>query len=541
MTLQLYPMQLPNIKNSREIAAGGEGRIIEHPNGKDVIKIYHQPRPLSFEKHLQNLAKLSDAFVKPVDVFTDNKRVLGFSMKYVNLNDYWLFNNIFNKGFCSSNNLDNKFKLAVLTSLRKELEQIHKRQVIVGDLNQFNIFVNAKAEILFVDVDSFKTITQPHSGVLLDDIRDWTTTIIDEKSDSWAYDILTFWAMTHCHPFKWVVPGNKESLEQRVKAKKSILSKIVGVKIPALYQPFTEKRHIEQFEEIFKGRRYMVNLEGASYVQSPIIVTQPTVSMDLTVRELLHDVTEVFTNGMQFTAKNDKWHLFVSDTQKVVRETILSPQIADKEFVFPSQKVGNYAHFDGRRLYAYTAFTPCVVTIKPELHFHEGSLCILDYGKDIQYNCDIDQQLAGNVHTGQTAVFAKSVLFRNAPIQNFGSKKFLNLPNRERYILQEVPNTTKDAFYCRGVFATEMKNKSIEYQLYSPKPIKVLDYLPHFTVMGPYIFLPDDGFIEVIALDGTSVARFDLPICSRTSKLYPTASGILMLENRILYLLNKKS
>ena len=540
MTFQSYPMQLPNIKNSREIAAGGEGRIIEHPNGKDVIKMYHQPRSLSFEKHLHDLSKLSEAFVKPVDVFTDNKHVLGFSMKYVNLNDYWLFNNIFNKGFCSSNNLDTSFKIAVLMRLRKELELIHTQKVFVGDLNQFNIFVNAKAELLFVDVDSFKTITQPHSGVLLDDIRDWTTTVIDEKSDSWAYDILTFWAMTHCHPFKWVVPGNKESLEQRVKAKKSILTKIAGVKIPALYQPFTDKKHIDQFDEVFKGRRYMVNLDS-TYVQSPTVVKQPTVSMDLTVRELLRDVTEVFTNGMQFTAKNDKWHLFVSDTQKVVRETMLSSNIVDKEYLFPARKIGEYAYFDDHRLYAYTALRPCVSAIKPELHFHEGSLCILDYGRDVQYNCDIDQQLAGEVYTGQTAVFAKSVLFRNAPIQNFGNKKFLNLPNKHHYMLQEVPNTTKDAFYCRGVFATEMKNKSIEYQLYSPKPIRVLDYLPHFTVMGQNIFLPDDGFIEVRALDGTAVARFDLPTCSRTSKLYPTASGILMLENRTLYLLNKKS
>lgn len=48
-----------DLRNAREIAAGGEGRILEHPTAKGkVIKIYHQVRPGSFDQHLQTLSKL---------------------------------------------------------------------------------------------------------------------------------------------------------------------------------------------------------------------------------------------------------------------------------------------------------------------------------------------------------------------------------------------------------------------------------------------------------------------------------------------------
>jgi hypothetical protein len=533
-------MQLPNIRNCREIAAGGEGRILEHPNGKDVIKVYHQPRPLKFQKHLEDLSRLSSAFVKPVEVYTDTKHVLGFSMAYVNLNDYWLFNNLFNKGFCTSNNLDDSFKTTVLSKLKRELEQIHSKKIYVGDLNQYNLFVNSKAELLFVDVDSFKTFSQDHSGVLLDDIRDWTTSVIDEKSDSWSYDILVFWAMSYCHPFKWVVPGNKESLEQRVKDSKSILSKITGIKIPPLYKPFSGSI-VQQFTEVFKGRRYMVNLDNTSFAQAPTKVIQPIPTSDLIMREIMKDVSEVFTNTTQITARTPKgWSLFATDTLKVVREIYIGIH-SEVEYLFPSTQIGEHVSLKDRRLYSTKGITADASFMKPEFYFTDGSLVVVDYAKDMQYNYDVSRQLAGSIHKNSTTVFAKSILFRNAPIQNFGRKKYLNIPNKDKYFMLPVSEHTKDAHYCGGYAAIETKNKSTEYELIlNNKTIKQLEYLPFFTTKGGNVLIPDDGFIEVVDSTGSTVVKFNVSNCSRTSRLYSTDSGILLLEDKILYLLNTK-
>ncbi|MFZ1704368.1 MAG: hypothetical protein WAT79_08470 [Saprospiraceae bacterium] len=531
-------MQLPNIRNSREIAAGGEGRIIEHPNGKDVIKMYHQKRPLKFQKHLEDLTKLSGVFVKPLEVYTDVNSVLGFSMKYVNLNDYWLFNNLFNKGFCTSNNIDNGFKIKVLNKLKAELEKIHSNKIFVGDLNQYNIFVNEKSEILFVDVDSFKTATQDHSGVLLDDIRDWTTSIINHKSDSWAYDILAFWSMSYVHPFKWVSPGNKETLEQRVKSGKSILTKIQDVKIPALYQPFAQPI-VDQFTEIFKGRRYMVNLDGTTFVKTPIVVTQPIPTSDLLIRVVLTDVLDVYANINQISVKTStNWKLFATDTLKVIREM---PGHLYSDFLFPSINVGEFIYMKDNNIISGKDNTINNTFIKPEFYFTEGSLLVIDYAKDIQYNFDVNKQLAGSIHKGNTSIFAKSVLFRGAPIQNFGKKKFLNIPNQDRYFLAEVSEYTKNAIYCGSVIAVESLNKSTDFTLYfNGKPIKNLEYLPSFAKKGSSIFLPEDGFIEVLDKDGDTITKFNVSNCTRSSKLWSTNSGLIMLENKTLYLLNTK-
>jgi len=531
-------MQIPNIRNSREIAAGGEGRIVEHPNGKDVIKVYHQSRHISFQKHLQDLTRLSDCFVKPVDVYTEGSQVIGFSMRYINLNDYWLFNNLFNKGFCTSNNIDYAFKLKVLNQLKVELQKIHSEKIIIGDLNQYNLFVNEKAEILFVDVDSFKTVNQDHSGVLLDDIRDWTTTAIDDKTDTWAYDILVFWSMTYCHPFKWVVPGNKETLEQRVKSQKSILSKITGIKIPPLYQPLPTQIE-DQFNEIFKGRRYMVALDGTTTKKDPRVVTQPIPTSDLTIRSIMDNVLDVYANINQISVKmaSGGWKLVVTDTLKVTRELMS----IDVDNLYPSSNIGEFVAIKDNGVYSSQARTLNNQFIKPEIYFADGSLLVIDYAQDIQYNYCTSKQLAGSIQKTNTSVFAKSVLFRGAPIQNFGIKKFLNAPKEDRYQLIPISEHTKDVHYCDGFVAVETKNKSTEYTLYKDAhAIKDLEYLPFFAVKGNVVLMPEDGFIEVLNSGGDTLTKFNVSNCTRSSKLYNTNSGILLLENKTLYLLNTK-
>lgn len=59
-----------DLSSAPEIAAGGEGRILESPsNSKRVVKIYHQPRPESFAKHLELLALLPANFIKPQEIY----------------------------------------------------------------------------------------------------------------------------------------------------------------------------------------------------------------------------------------------------------------------------------------------------------------------------------------------------------------------------------------------------------------------------------------------------------------------------------------
>lgn len=542
-------VKLSDITSGREIAAGGEGRIYEHPQDKNkVIKVYHQARNKNFSDHLVVLERLSDRFVKPMDIYLDKQsKVLGFSMLYVDFNNYWLFNNLFNKGFCTANNITKAFKIEVFKALKKELEQLHSSKIVVGDLNQYNIFFDKTGEVLFVDVDSYQTKDQVHSGVLLDDIRDWVSNTISSSTDIWAYDILAFWATTYCHPFKWVVPGNKESIDVRVRSNKSILSKIPGIKIPALYEA-PQGSMYDQFMEIFSGRRYFVDLNSV-YTPVGTVVKQPIKSSgNLIIRELFDGVTKINACDSYIAVLvNNKWHLIETKIHKVTRDL----GIIDCDELYPSDN--KYAYRKKDTLFSQDLQVFSKTFGKPVWEYNRGYLGVIDYSNDTQWNFNLNNQLAG-IDSTMTPVFAKSFIKRSSLLQNFGSQKELSVPIGNSYKLVPVHWGTQDAIYVKGFVAAEIKNKNkVEYKILNPDNSGTsveFDYLPYFTVapasgLGNILMVPDDGYIRIYYYSPNSGItqahqQFSCDYCTKDSKLYHTSSGILLLENNTLYLLNTR-
>lgn len=527
-----------NLANAQEIAAGGEGRILEHPKDPNlVVKIYHTPRPATFVQHLDILAGLNEYFVKPGDTLLDNSgNVVGFCMQYVNFNNYWLFNNLFNKGFCNTNGITDDFKIKVLEQLKEAVKFLHAKKIVVGDLNQYNLFVSKNAEILFVDVDSYATPANPHSGVLLEDIRDFTTMAINEQTDSWAFDILAFWTLTFCHPFKWVVPGNKLSLEQRIRQSLSFLSIIPGIKIPPIYQPVSGNIE-KQFKEIFAGRRYMVDFAG-TVAPVPTVVKQPVFSASVTVRELFTGVLKVnCSRNYVAICQGPEWIMINASINRFTSQVF---SLVCDEF-YPSQNK-EHAYRIGKTLKSSLHEKKFY---RPEFYYTGGSLAVIDYATDQEWTIDIENQV-GNFDMQCTPVFCKSIIIRDSPIQNFGIKKYLNVPVGNRHRLIEVHKGTKNAFYDSGYFAMEYveRNRTC-FVVKSADPHKTaetitLDYLPYFAVKDGMLFIAEDGRIDIYK-EGAVIAQLDVSNCSRDSRLYSTAAGILMLENGILYLLNTKN
>lgn len=519
-------------KKLKEIAAGGEGSIKEYTK-KEVIKVYHQPRKPQFANHLENLSILSDKFVKPIEVlYTMKGEVGGFVMKYVAMNDYFLFNNLFNKGFCTSNSITKDSKIKLLGELKSAVEELHKHDIQFGDCNPYNILFSIKGDLLIVDVDSFQTKTQPHSMVLLQEVQDFTSISITKQTDIWAYDILSFWATTYVHPFKWVAPGNKDSIEQRVRQGKSILSKIPNIKIPPIYEAPTG--HIDiQFRDIFAGRRFFVDFTGTINVNAPTIVKQNITSTALTIRELFQHVTEVnVCSDFIAIRSSNLWSLVETKIPKVTRT--INTWIEDKVYPHNNGFVSVAGNLLGHS-YGKIEF------IQPEFFYYNGFLSVIDYGTDIQHNFNLNNQLGGIDQT-QTPVFAKSIVIRDSPIQNFGGKKYLNIPLNNSYTLLEVPLGTKNAIH-NGIFycAEYTEGNQIKFRMKTVGHVTGmdLDYLPHLTSKLQTLFIPEDGRIDIYK-DFSLLTSLDASMCTRTSKLYSCNSGILLLENNILYLLNTK-
>lgn len=526
-----------NFNKSKEIAAGGEGKILEHPTDKNmVLKIYHTPRENQYSLHLQALQSLPTSFVTPKEIIIDsNNKVAGFTMSYVNFNDYTLFNNLFNKGYCTTNNITDAFKLDVLDDLKLNLEELHKKDIHVGDLNQYNMYFSKTGKMLFVDVDSYQTKTNPHSGVLLEDIRDWTSTAINSLSDSWAYDVLVFWAMSFCHPFKWVVPGNTESLEVRVKTHKSYLSNPTGIKIPKLYKPVAANLET-QFKQIFHGQRFMVDLSGVPVMHTNVQIRQQVQSQNVNIRELYTDVYQIHANIDRISFKTKTGWTLVNTSLKGIT-SIKESNVALE--IFPGNKHVLYS--DGTILFNDNQVSMHAFT-QPMFYFNYGSLSVLEYAHDKQYNYDVDAQMSNTVGHTITEVYAKSVLYSGVPVQNFGAKKRLNVPVKSSYRLIEVPIGTKNAYYSNGYYAYEMiVRNAVEYRIQSTfnNTILAYDYLPQFAAFGNMLFVPTDSGIDVYR-DMVLAVTLDVPVSTRDSKLYYTTAGILLLENNILYLLNTK-
>lgn len=523
------------------IASGGEGEIHLHPsNKKQVIKVYHQARSVDFELLLNKLAKLDARFIKPIDIFYDKKGLIaGFSMNFVNFNDYFLLNNLFNKGFCNKNSLDQTFKIDVLEKLKSAVEYCHKNNIIIGDLNQYNIFFSLKGEIIFVDVDSYSEKGHIRSDVLLEDIRDFSTNTIDEKSDSYAFDTLTFWILTFCHPFKWVAPGITDTFEQKVKSGKSYLSKIPNLKIPPIYNPLPSILE-QQFIDIFKGRRFMVDFNNTP-AQINIQVQASITSVNVDIREIDSGILDMRicndTVAVRFGANS--WKLY---SAKNFKGLSLKELVNQKE-VYPADD--SFCYIDN----SDTLFTRDGKPVRDISgcynNYQSGELFVLDYHNDSCYMYKIKNQLANTIDFNKQIIFAQSVTIRNSIIQNFGAKKVTGLLRNKNLVLIDIPQSTKDLiisgdYICiESVEKGKIVNTICKINNTRLEKVMYVNNLVDFTSKGDFLFIPASGEIEVYK-DGHLLEKLDVPMCTENSKMSMTSAGLVMLENKKLFLINKK-
>lgn len=523
------------------IASGGEGEIHLHPSNKDqVIKLYHQPRSKDFELLLNKLKRLGLLFVKPIDIFYNKKGlVVGFSMDFVNFNDYFLLNNLFNKGFCVKNNIAQESKIKILEIIKDAVTELHKDNLIVVDLNQYNIFFSLKGEVLFVDVDSYSEKSNVRSDVILEDIRDFTTNKIDESSDIYAYNTLTFWILTYCHPFKWIAQGNTDTFEQKVRSGRSYLSKIPNIKIPALYNPLPSIIE-SQFLDIFRGRRFMIDFNNTPQqinVQSTQVITK---SKSVDIKEIASNIVDINVCNNRIAIKQNNQWLLYSGFNVQALNLIKAVQCGD---LYPSND--NYCYNSGDELYSSKDVCNIFFTKDMYKFYQNGELFILDYNNDSFYIYKVDNQINSKIDYSRQIIFAKSVIIRNSIIQNFGAKKVIGIVRNKNLSLITVPQTTKDAIVCNNYVCIESLEKgkiiSCIYKINNTNIEKILytNNLCFFAVKNDFLFIPSLGEIEVYK-DGKLLERLDVSICTQDSKLYITNAGLVLLESGKLYLLNKK-
>jgi serine/threonine protein kinase len=260
----------------REIARGGEGMIID--NGPQVVKLYLPGIKAITEIKFNDLTALSsNIFIKPEKLVYDiNEKILGYLMNKVP-SDHFPILSLFNKAFCTRENITDKVKINIAEKLIDAMNFAHSKNIVIGDYNPYNILVNDSGSVYLIDVDSYETPNCKHSGLLFDEIRDYLYNgIVSIKADYFSLSIIVFNLLTFVHPFKGI---NKRvpKLSERMIKKLPIIKADPDLSIPKCYSPLSDRNLLDQFEKLY--------INGDRFVLQPnMVVTTQTVKQQVVIK-----------------------------------------------------------------------------------------------------------------------------------------------------------------------------------------------------------------------------------------------------------------
>lgn len=553
--MKLYNEQgvsLVDVDTSKEINRGGEGVIYEYPNRPtEVIKVYHAVGTLS-TKVLTELMQLPNNFIKPLELFYDKqKRIKGLSMKYLDTHQLTLLSNIFNKASALKAGFTDKIKETIYANMCNSLLEAHRIGIVIGDLNPYNIFVNNKGEVYFIDVDSFQTASRAHSGTMLPEIRDWVFPKITENSDYFAAAIMVFQLFTHVHPYKGVHKTIK-TLEERMIKRISILSNDKNLIVPSFFEPFADMKVDMEFHEIFhEDKRYLPHI-GKVYTNAFVpksSLVQSITEGDLVIKTISLDVEDFDCTNNYFYVRKD------TDQFTVYECRLHGNYTKHREFTAHKCFLGNtnvvYVLYD--RLYNATPANAELIHnfIEPFnsfMFYHAGKAIYFDGSTDTYSLLNIDDILnTTRINYHKEVIYTKSITVHSGILQNvLGTKWIIDISSGMKVLRTNF--NISDVYMCPsgkyGVLEL-ISNNLTEHHLFSVTGMSVklelkLDGMLRIAEKGDHLYFPANGAMEVYRkLDLAKVATIACKYVNEQSVLKACNAGILCFTGTTLYLLNK--
>ena len=543
------------IDENKEISRGGEGRIIDISN--DIVAKLYLPnvKPLK-EGKFNELSELkSNTFIKPEELLYDNRgNVIGFTMKKVPSNFFPLLS-IFNKTFCIRENITDKTKEKIIERIVDAIKFAHNKGIVIGDLNPYNILVNEDGLVYFIDVDSYETPNFKHSGVLLEDIRDFLYNgEVNYKSDYFALSVLSFNAFTFVHPYKGVCKTIPK-IGDRMIHKASILNNNSNVIVPKCYEPINNPFLINQFERIFNlGERFVIDLVNKQPVIKQTKVktnTQITSKTDELVIHTLYlgNVLISYASKERLVILNDKKQLIIYDVslkgtykQITVKENY---NIKDKVFVYGTSIYTLQGNIlidlsDGTEVMRFGNINKLKSTI------YNNILVVVS--DDTMFKFNLAGKFNNKIPYETTSVFGGRFSSFNGLYQNVSGNSVLFYEKgglNSAILKTKVKNLYQTGNY--GLIET-VDNESINYKLLSIKNLQIQTYDTDFTSMRHFDFI-NDSILVIPGDDKLSLVRTEdmVPIvnyqCNEVSEdsvVHCTNAGITVVNQDSIYLINKK-
>lgn len=235
------------------LTEGGEGHIYEY-NGK-IIKTFKPHIDISEKERKVNAlmkANLPQAVIKPIDTVLDMRgRFIGYCMETVLGEE---FKRLSNRKFVTANNITTKDILSMLVKIKVELENLHKKYIYIGDLNDQNILFDTAGNVYLIDCDSW-AVGNDKCAVAMDTFKDpkLQADNFNSDTDNYAFAVLAWKVLTRVHPFGGTMDPDVPILD-RMKKGISVIGR------PEIKLPRTTKRWngfspqlVTEFKNIFES------------------------------------------------------------------------------------------------------------------------------------------------------------------------------------------------------------------------------------------------------------------------------------------------
>lgn len=550
------------LKDENEIHRGGEGRIllIDAQKGK-VAKIYHKGIKPITEDRFNVLLKLDKSlFLTPQELLLQKKIIIGYIMEFAGPG-FFPLSSCFSKNFCLRMKMTYQTKIKIAKKLIEAVKIAHKHQIIIGDLNQYNVLVDKKGEIKLIDTDSYKTPGFSHSGLLLDEIRDYLYHgTVSEHSDYFALSVLLFYLLTYTHPFKGIHTKFKK-LADRMIHKIPVFANDPLLKIPKCYQAVQDKSLQNDFNKFYlNGERYLLSFSGVgsikrtkakrvslkSFDEKELIIT-PIIQNEKIRNIRFESNAGYIETENQFTMYSAANKAYISRKFKISKKEYDTVFVTDHN-VLLKKKDALYHYKNDSRIIKINNFQFPKDSI---LHQSGNILMVIDTSK--MFKLYLDEVHNQSIANKRIEVFGPAFNHHNGLIQNSGGiQRIFYNTGKDIATIKAIKNIKM--LYQQGNVGMiqSIENKKLsnyyfkinglrqELSATQSESFKAFAYMPSGDGEG-FIFEPADNKILVRrSQDFSVVSEIQTNFISEQTSLNYTKSGIIAWEDNSVYLINKK-
>ena len=550
-------IKIGNIDDKNEIARGGEGFIVDF-GADSVAKIYLPNITPITECRFIELSELkSNCFIKPEQLlYNKSGKIIGFSMKKIS-SDYFPLLSLFNKGFCQRAGITDSIKRNIIDRIIDGVKFAHSKNIVIGDLNPFNILVNDKGIVYYIDVDSYQTETYKHSGILLDDIRDFLYNgDVTMKSDYFALSVLCFNLLTYVHPFKGVDKAMPRLSDRMIK-KRSILS-CTDIIIPKCYEQITDANLLAQFTSIFNGgdrfpitlsdtvaninktsnKTKVQSINGNASLNIKLVKTFSKFNRSFNSKNRIALLSDNTVTVYDASIKDGLYEMYSNCFDNI--GSVIDVFICNNDIYI---NIGNEI-YDAKTM--TSIFTMNFGNIKKMYMLNTILVVITD---NYMYKVNLSNKIAGNIIYDKVEVFGSSFNCINGLCQKAGSSSILFY--EKSGVNSSVVNGSILDVYQKGncgVIRT-LSNESISHKYFTIKNLNIelfdcdIDCFTRFDELNDdIIVVPKDNILSLVRKsDMLSIVEYSFDgISAGETSIHCTKAGIFAISENEMFLINKK-